>query len=251
MPIKAFAALEAKSRLQAFEVPVTPLGEQDVLVTISHCGLCHSDIHLIDNDWQVSSYPLVPGHEVIGTVSKRGAGVQHLQLGQRVGIGWQRSACLTCEYCIRGDENLCTAQQATCVGHFGGFASAIQIDGRFAFPIPEALRSEQAAPLLCGGITVYAPLRTYGITPNMKIGVIGIGGLGHLALQFARAFGCDVTAFSSTPDKEAEAIHFGAHHFVSSTDKDKMQSLANHFGPRLRRRPPQNGIDFLRISQAS
>ncbi len=226
MTIRAFAALEAHSRLTPFTYEDRPLGPQELRVKISHCGICHSDVHLIDNDWGFSSFPLVAGHEVIGTVSALGSAVSRLKIGQRVGIGWASGACMDCEYCNRGDDNLCAKAQATAVGREGGFGEALLVDSRFSFPIPEALSSENAAPLLCGGITVYAPLRVYGVTANMKVGVIGIGGLGHLALQFARAWGCEVTAFSSTADKEQEARSFGAHHFVSSTDAEAMKSKA-------------------------
>lgn len=227
MTIRAFAALKSHAKLSPYTYPSRELRSHELKVKISHCGICHSDVHLIDNDWGFSQYPLVAGHEVIGTVESLGSSVTHLRVGQRVGIGWASGACLECEYCIRGDDNLCSQAQATAVGREGGFGEAMVLDSRWAFPIPEALSSENAAPLLCGGITVYAPLRVYGVTPNMKLGVIGIGGLGHLALQFARAWGCEVTAFSSSSDKEAEARSFGAHHFVSSSDPEAMKSRAS------------------------
>ncbi|MDH5526247.1 MAG: NAD(P)-dependent alcohol dehydrogenase [Nitrospirota bacterium] len=218
MPIHAHAASAARQQLAPFDYEPAPLGPHDVEVTITHCGICHSDVHLVDNDWGVSSYPLVPGHEIVGTVSAAGERVTHLQNGQRVGIGWQRGACLTCRYCTTGREPLCKDNQATCAGHYGGFADRIRVDSRFAFPIPDRLASENAAPLLCGGITVYSPLRDFGVTPDMRVGVVGVGGLGHLALQYARAWGCEVTAFSHSPDKEQAALAFGAHRFVTSTD---------------------------------
>lgn len=227
MTIQAYAAKAAKAPLETHSYTEKALGAQDIRVKVSHCGICHSDVHLIDNDWGFSRYPLVAGHEVIGTVESLGSNVKHLKVGQRVGIGWACGACMECEFCLRGDDNLCSGSQATAVGREGGFGSALIVDGRFAFPIPEQLTSENAAPLLCGGITVYAPLRVYGVSANMKVGVIGIGGLGHLALQFARAWGCEVTAFSSSADKAAEAKEFGAHHFVSSTDEKAMQTRKN------------------------
>ncbi|TFH60930.1 MAG: NAD(P)-dependent alcohol dehydrogenase [Candidatus Zixiibacteriota bacterium] len=223
MPIDAYAAKAAKQSLERFAYQPDNLGPWDIEVAITHCGICHSDIHLIDNDWQGSIYPLVPGHEIVGTVTQLGAQVTHLQKGDRVGIGWQRSSCMSCEWCQKGEENMCLQNEATCNGHFGGFAKAIRADGRFAFKIPDNLTSENAAPLLCGGVTVYSPLRLYDVNPSMKVGVIGIGGLGHLAVQFARAFGCEVTAFSSSPDKEAEAKSFGAHHFVVGSDKGALE----------------------------
>ena len=143
-----------------------------------------------------------------------GASVRHLGAGQRVGVGWQCGACLECESCVRGQENLCARRGATCVAHPAASPSGSASTRRFAFPIPEALRSEHAAPLLCGGITVYAPLARYA-RPSLRVGVVGIGGLGHLALQFARAMGCEVTALSRAPTSEAEAHGFGAHRFVA------------------------------------
>jgi uncharacterized zinc-type alcohol dehydrogenase-like protein len=215
--IQAYAAAGAGQPLAPFAYEPKPLGRWDVEVAIGHCGICHSDLHLIDNDWGVSTYPLVPGHEIVGRVAARGQAVTHLEDGQRVGIGWQRGACLACPECLAGRDNLCPAHRATCVGAFGGFADGIRVDGRFAFPLPQALPSEQAAPLLCGGVTVFAPFKVFGVTPRMRVAVIGIGGLGHLALQYARAFGCEVTAISSSPDKEAEALALGAHRFVPGT----------------------------------
>jgi uncharacterized zinc-type alcohol dehydrogenase-like protein len=137
----------------------------------------------------------------------------------------QRGACLACELCGAGEENLCPRNQGTCVDHHGGFADRIRVDGRFAFPIPDALASEGAAPLLCGGITVYSPLRRWA-RPSAKVGVVGIGGLGHLALQFARAMGCEVTAISSSPDKEDDARSFGAHRFLPSREPKALRSAA-------------------------
>ena len=166
---------------------------------------------------------MVPGHEIVGTVAAIGAGVRQLAAGQRVGVGWQRGACLECEACVRGEENLCPDEAATCVDHHGGFAERIRVDGRFAFPIPQALASEHAAPLLCGGITVYAPLRRHA-RPAMRVGVVGIGGLGHLALQFARAMGCEVTAFSASADKEADAHGFGAGRFIVLGDAKALRA---------------------------
>jgi uncharacterized zinc-type alcohol dehydrogenase-like protein len=179
----------------------------------------------VDGDWGMGSYPMVPGHEIVGAVAALGSEVRHLEAGQRVGVGWQRGACLSCEACGAGDENLCAASAATCVGHHGGFADRIRVDSRFAFPIPEGLASENAAPLLCGGVTVYSPLRRW-VRSAMRVGVVGIGGLGHLGLQFARAMGCEVTAISSRPDKEPEARSFGAHRFLATREPKALASAA-------------------------
>lgn len=225
MSVRAYAARVKKGPLGPFSYKPQPLGPHDVEIRISHCGICHSDVHLVDGDWGVGSYPMVPGHEIVGEVTALGAEVLHLEAGDRVGVGWQRGACLACEACLRGEENLCAAAQATCVDHHGGFAEAIRVDGRFAFSIPGTLSSEAAAPLLCGGITVYSPLRRW-VRPSMRVGVVGIGGLGHLAVQFARAMGCDVTAISASPDKEPAARGFGAHRFVAAKEPKALRAAA-------------------------
>jgi len=227
MTIKGFAALEKGQELSSFDIKADPLGPWDVELAITHCGICHSDIHLIDNDWGNAVFPLVPGHEIIGTVTEKGELLNTLEIGQRVGIGWQRSSCMSCEWCLQGEENLCFKQEATCVGHPGGFAEKIRADGRFAFPIPDGLPSEEAAPLLCGGITVFSPFIEHRVSATSRVGVIGIGGLGHFALQFARAFGCEVTAFSHSKEKEAEAKALGAHHFIASDDEKSLEKAAN------------------------
>jgi len=226
MKIECYAALAAKKPLEPFQYEPEALHPLDVELQISHCGICHSDLCLIDDDWKMSHYPLVPGHEIIGTISEVGSDVQQLHKGQRVGIGWQSGSCMQCEWCLRGEENLCSQSKATCVQSYGGYAKFIRVHSRFVFPIPDGLTSENAAPLLCGGTTVYAPLRTYQVHAAMKVGVIGIGGLGHLALQYANAFGCEVTAFSTSRSKEAEAKNFGAHHFVCTTEAGALEKIA-------------------------
>ena len=146
----------------------------------------------------------------------------------RVGIGWQADSCGYCEYCLKGMEQLCSRNQPTCVGRPGGFAHSIIVNSKFAIPVPDNLDSVNAAPLLCAGITVYNPLRIYNVKPSMRVGIIGIGGLGHLAIQFAHAFGCEVTAFSYTKDKEEEAKRLGAHNFVSIKDTS-VNKYKNYF----------------------
>lgn len=227
--IKAFFTESPKASLTPFQYPKPALGPHDLEIAITHCGICHSDLHLIDNDWGITVFPLVPGHEIVGTVAEMGASVHDFKIGQRVGIGWQRSSCASCEWCHQGKENLCALQEATCVGHFGGFADRICTDSRLAVAIPEQITSAQAAPLLCGGITVFSPFIEHEITATARIAVIGIGGLGHLALQFARAFGCAVTALTSSRDKEEEAKHFGAHRCIYVKDPDVLKSLENSF----------------------
>jgi len=207
---------------------VAELGPFDVEIAVEYCGICHSDIHLIDNDWQTSTYPLVPGHEIVGTVERKGALVTHLKEGDRAGVGWQCASCMSCEWCERGEEPACEHQVATCVGRQGGYAQYIVVDSRFAFHIPASMPPESVAPLMCGGITVYTPLARF-TRPAHRVGVIGVGGLGHMALQFARAMGCEVTAFSTSPSKEAEAKRLGAHEFVLSTDEKAMKARADYY----------------------
>lgn len=223
--IRGLAAHAAGAELLPYRYDPGALGAQEVEITISHCGVCRSDLHLISNDWGISHYPFIPGHEIVGTVAAVGAEVRTLKEGQRVGLGWQANSCGACEWCIQGLENLCAASEATCVHRNGGYADLVRANARFVIPIPESMDSERAAPLLCGGITVYSPLRTYGINPSSRVGVVGIGGLGHLAIQFARAFGAHVTAFSTSAGKEEEARTLGAHSFVNTRESKAMKEM--------------------------
>jgi len=227
--IQGLAAHAAGAELLTYKYDPGVLHKDDVEIKISHCGICHSDLHLIDNDWGISQYPFIPGHEIIGKVTAIGSDVKLLKVGQRVGVGWQASCCEICEWCFRGEEHLCAKNQGTCVGRNGGYADAIRVRARFVVPIPEALASENAAPLLCGGITVYSPLRNGGVNPTSRVGIIGIGGLGHIGIQFAKAFGAEVTAFSTSPDKEEEARALGAHHFVSTREQAALKKLSGSF----------------------
>jgi alcohol/geraniol dehydrogenase (NADP+) len=223
------AAHAAGAQLLSYKYDPGDLAPNDVGVKISHCGVCHSDLHLVDNDWGISKYPFIPGHEIVGTIVEVGSAVLDRKLGERVGIGWQANSCGICEWCRRGEEHLCPLSQPTCVGRNGGYADNIRVNARFAIPVPKVLESENVAPLLCGGITVYAPLRNHLARPASRVGVIGIGGLGHLGLQFANAFGCEVTAFSTSKDKEAEARSLGAHNFVNTRATGALAKVANSF----------------------
>lgn len=213
MKIHGYAALGPKETLQPFSYDAPDLEPFEILIKITDCGLCHTDIYMINDDWSRSTYPLLPGHEIIGTVAKKGSSAE-LKLGSRVGISWVRSACLHCPQCVRGDTNVCPTKLGVYNhGRFGGFADHVIADSRFAFTIPDRLDSSHAAPLLCAGATVYAPLRRFGLQAHHTVCVIGIGGLGHLALQYAEAFGCEVSALSSSREKKKEAKGFGASHF--------------------------------------
>jgi len=225
---KAYAALKAGEPLQPWEYEPAPLGKGEIEIQVTHNGLCHTDIHMRDNDWGVSNYPLVPGHEVVGVVTEIGDDVTSLAPGDRVGFGWIRDSCRQCDHCIRGEENICRdGYTGLILGHHGGFADKLRAPADFAYKIPDALDSASAAPLLCAGITVYTPLRTYMTHSAMTVGVIGIGGLGHMAVKYAKAMGAEVTVFSTSPDKEAEAKEFGAHHFHIWENVDEMKNASS------------------------
>ena len=221
---QGYAALQAGEKLQQWDYEPPILGRQDIEIQVTHNGLCHTDIHMRDNDWNVSKFPLVAGHEVVGKITQIGEDVTSFQIGNRVGFGWISNSCRNCDACLRGEENVCQrGYTGLIVGNYGGFANRLRAPADFAYKIPDALDSASAAPLLCAGITVYTPLRTYIKHPGMKVGVIGIGGLGHLAIKFARAMGAEVTAFSTSIDKEEEAKTFGAHHFQHWNNPEQMQ----------------------------
>ncbi len=229
--IRAWAAQSAGGPLASFEYDPGPLGPEDVEVEVEHCGVCHSDLSMLDNEWGITAYPFVPGHEAIGRVAALGAiaATKGLSVGQRVGVGWNVRSCQHCAACIRGDFHLCASVQATIVGHHGAFADRVRAHWIWSIPIPGALAAQNAGPLLCGGITVFAPLLQLHVPPTARVAVFGIGGLGHMALMFTKAWGCDVTAFTSSPSKVQEAISFGAHHTASSRSDADMQRLAGSF----------------------
>jgi len=227
--IHGLAVHAAGAHLLPYKYNPGELQPNEVEIKISHCGVCHSDIHLIDNDWGISKYPFIPGHEIVGAVTAVGDAVRDRKVGERVGVGWQADSCGICEWCRQGDEHLCPWSQPTCVGRNGGYADKIRVNSRFAIPVPEVLESENVSPLLCGGITVYSPLRNHGVRPSSRVGVIGIGGLGHMGIQFANAFGAEVTAFSTSKDKETEAKELGAHHFVNTRDTGALKKVFGSF----------------------
>ena len=227
--IRGLAVHAAGAQLLPYKYDPGELKAGDVEVRITHCGVCASDVHLIDNDWGMSKYPFIPGHEIVGTVASVGSAVRDRKVGERVGIGWQADSCGICEWCRRGEEHLCPQAQPTCVGRNGGYADAVRVNSRFVIPVPEGMDSEGVAPLLCGGITVYSPLRNHGVRPSSRVGIVGIGGLGHMGIQFAKAFGAEVTALSTSKDKEAEAKQLGADHFVNTRDNGALKKIAGCF----------------------
>lgn len=221
MPVHALAARTRGAELTPFVFDTPDLGANDVLIRVRACGICHSDVHMIDNDWGISAYPLVPGHEAVGEVVETGGAVTHLKPGARVGVGWQSGACLTCDDCLAGNENLCSSSKATIVGRHGGFADHLVVDGRFAFKLPDGLAYDTTGPLLCGGITVYSALRRAGMGSGGSIGVIGVGGLGHMAVKFAASLGNEVTAYTTSADKAEFAAQLGARNAVVVPSGDK------------------------------
>src|SRR5712692_6614607 len=202
----AWIAKAPKQPMVLGNVDLGPLGAEDVEVAVEHCGLCHSDLSVLNNEWGFSQYPAILGHEVVGRVTAVGSNAKGRQVGQRVGVGWSSASCMHCHQCMSGSHHLCPQVQFTIVGHRGGFASHIRAHWAWAIPLPERLNFADAGPLLCGGITVFAPLA-----------------------RFAAAFGCDVTAFTSSDSKLDEAKGFGANHVVSSKDSAAISKLASSF----------------------
>ena len=223
---RAFAATQPKADLAPFEYDPGPLGDEEVEIAVSHCGICHSDLSMLDNDWGQSKYPLVPGHEVAGTVAAVGGRVANLKVGDRVGLGWNARSCMACRQCVGGDHHLCPTAEGTIVGRHGGFADRVRAHWAWAVPLPAGVDPAKAGPLFCGGITVFSPVVEFGVKPTDRVAVVGIGGLGHMALMFLNKWGCEVTAFTSSPDKAAELKRLGAHHVVNSRDDAAMAKLA-------------------------
>ena len=222
---QAWVAKAAKQPLVLQTVDLGMLGDEDVEVAVEHCGLCHSDLSVFGNEWGNSQYPAVLGHEVVGRITAVGPNVKGHKVGQRVGVGWISGSCMHCHQCMSGSHHLCPEAQPTIVGHRGGFASHIRTHWAFAFPLPENLNFAEAGPLLCGGVTVFAPLAMHA-KPTDRVGIIGIGGLGHMAVKFASAFGCYVTAFTSSESGFDEAKGFGANHAVGTGDPAAIKKLA-------------------------
>ncbi|MDJ0627475.1 MAG: NAD(P)-dependent alcohol dehydrogenase [Rhodobacter sp.] len=218
------------------EFTLPDLNAWDIEVEVTHCGLCASDLHLADGDFgDASVFPQVCGHEIVGTVRAIGSEMTGWRVGERVGIGWQKGACFKCEFCLKGEEQHCIDARLTCCsGEIGGFADIVRCDGRFAYAIPEAISSAEAAPLLCAGHTTYTALMRHA-RPGAKVGVLGIGGLGHLAVQFADKMGCEVTAISGSPAKADEAYAYGADSFLNF--RDALQRAAAAFS-----------LDFLLVT---
>jgi uncharacterized zinc-type alcohol dehydrogenase-like protein len=224
--MKGWASQEAGKPLVFGEFDLGPLGAEEVEVAVDYCGICHSDLSMINNEWGMTHFPFVPGHEVVGRVTALGPQAKGLKVGQRVGIGWTADSCMHCHQCLSGHQNLCPEAQPTIGGRHGGFADKVRAHWAWTIPLPEGIDLASAGPLLCGGITVLKPFLAYNISPSARVGIVGIGGLGHMALKFARAWGCDVTAFTSNAAKADEARGFGAQHVVSSRESNAIAAIA-------------------------
>jgi uncharacterized zinc-type alcohol dehydrogenase-like protein len=225
---KAWVARTAKQPMVLETVDLGPLGAEDVEVAVEHCGLCHSDLSVLNNEWGISQYPATLGHEVVGRITAIGPNAKGLKVGQRVGVGWFSGSDMHCRQCMSGNHHLCPQAQATIIGHRGGFASHVRAHWAWTIPLPEKVNFADAGPLLCGGITVFSPLAMYA-KPTDRVGIIGIGGLGHMAVKFAAAYGCEVTAFTSSESKFDEAKSFGATNVVCSKDSAAIKKLGASF----------------------
>lgn len=234
-PKKAFgwAARDSSGVLSPFNFSRRETGEKDVAFKVLYCGICHTDLHMMKNEWGNSIYPLVPGHELAGIVTEVGSKVEKFKVGDKVGVGYMVDSCRSCENCAEDLENYCPQQTVTCGAKYrdgtvtyGGYSDSMVADEHFVIRIPDSLPLDVAGPLLCAGVTVYSPLRHFQLDkPGMNIGVVGLGGLGHMAVKFAKAFGANVTVISTSPSKEKEAIeHLGADSFLVSRDPDQMQA---------------------------
>jgi alcohol/geraniol dehydrogenase (NADP+) len=233
MLYRAYAAKQPKSQLEQFEYSPGDLGPEEVEIAVTHCGICHTDAAMVDNDWGATRYPFVPGHEISGTVSQVGSQVnlERLRVGQRVAMGAICGSCQSCEWCEAGKQNVCAQRVDTVLrGHQGGFASHVRAaNWHFVYPLPDAISSEHAGPLLCAGTTVFTPLLRNNVSPTDRVAVVGIGGLGHLALQYFSKWGCDVTAISSSHDKDEQARELGARHVIASRGSDELAKAASSF----------------------
>jgi uncharacterized zinc-type alcohol dehydrogenase-like protein len=236
MDVSAYAAPTAGAPLEPTRIARRELGANDVLIAIDYSGICHSDIHQAREEWASAIFPMVPGHEIAGRVAAVGRAVQGFQVGEHVGVGVFVDSCKECDSCRAGLDQYCTEHLVvTYNGYeldkvtptYGGYSTHIVVNERYVLRIPANLPLDGAAPLLCAGITVYSPLRHWKVGPGSKVGVMGLGGLGHMGVQLARAMGAVVTLLSHSPEKEADGHALGAHTFILSSDKAAMKAAAN------------------------
>ena len=234
---QGYAAMTAKVALQSFSFERREVGPQDVLITITHCGICHSDIHQARDEWGGSIFPMVPGHEIVGTVTQVGSAVQTFKVGERAGVGCFVDSCRTCAACREGSEQYCEAGMLLTYsardrnGQItqGGYSSHIVVGEKYVLRIPASLSSAGAAPLLCAGITTYSPLRHWGVGKYHKLAVVGLGGLGHMAVKIAKAMGTEVTVLSTSERKRQDAMRLGATDFALTSQPETFTRLQRHF----------------------
>ena len=227
--VQAYAAREAAGEFVEYQYELPELPPHEVEIRVESCGLCHSDLSMLNNEWQLTEYPFVGGHEVIGIVTDVGEQVPNLSVGDRVGLGWYARSCMHCDQCIGGHHNLCLAAEGTITHQHGGFADRVRSHWAWAVALPRQLDPTTCGPLLCGGITVFNPMVQHQLSPTSRVGVVGIGGLGHMALMFLRAWGCEVTAFSRGRSKEQTARQLGAHEYVATGEEGSLESVAGKF----------------------
>jgi len=234
---RALHAPAAKAQLEPTTIERRALGEQDIAIDIAFCGICHSDIHQVDEDWGRGRFPMVPGHEIAGTVTAVGAGVTRHAVGDRVGVGCFVDSCGACDACQAGEENFCAKGVVATYNSkgydgeptYGGYSEHVVVDERFVVRIPDGMALDVAAPLLCAGITVYNPLKRWGAGPGKRVAIIGMGGLGHVGVQVAAAMGAEVTVLSQTLSKEEDGRRFGASHYHATSDKATFKALRGRF----------------------
>jgi uncharacterized zinc-type alcohol dehydrogenase-like protein len=236
-PAYGYAALKQNAALEPFSFERREPGPRDIVIDIAYCGVCHTDVHAVKNSWGYQGYPVVPGHEIIGKVVAVGNEVTKLKAGDWAGVGTIVDSCRDCDHCERDLEPYCVEGMTPTYGAtdrqglttYGGYSNNYVIDERFALVVPSGLDLPGAAPLLCAGITTYSPLKRAGIGPGKKVGIVGLGGLGHLGVKWASAMGATVVVFSTTPEKAADAARLGASEAVVSTDADAMAKHAGSF----------------------
>ena len=238
IPVKSFAAQTAAAVLAPFNFERRDPGPHDVAIEIMYCGVCHTDIHFVNNDWGISMYPMVPGHEIVGRVIEVGDHVKRFKAGDIAGVGCLVDSCRECDNCNKDLEQHCLNGVVFTYNSYekdgknvtmGGYSSKIVVDERFVLKVSEKLSPEKAAPLLCAGITTYSPLKTWKVGKGHKFAVIGLGGLGHMAVKFGVAFGADVTVLSTSPSKREDALALGAHDFVVTTDEEQLKAVTGKF----------------------
>jgi uncharacterized zinc-type alcohol dehydrogenase-like protein len=238
MTTRAYAAADARSPLAPFAIQRREPGPNDLVIDIAYCGVCHSDLHQARNEWQGTVYPCVPGHEIVGRVAQIGSAVRKLAVGDLAGVGCMVDSCRECsscragleQYCLKGATLTYNSEDPRSGGRtYGGYSSQVVVDEAFVLRIPQNLSLAAVAPLLCAGITTYSPLRHWKVSAGQKVGIVGLGGLGHMGIKFARAFGAHVVVFTTSPKKVEDALRLGAHEVVVSSDPAQMAKHASSF----------------------